>query len=149
PALDADKHYFVGDDEVEKLLAKGESWLASHPERDFIVAGFLKRRRRLMEDALERLRGTEESEPEESDDDRQREEEAVERKISLSEQRMATVLAEVARAGAKSVLDLGCGEGNLLRALLKQRELSRIVGVDVAPHVLARAKRRLQLEQLP
>jgi hypothetical protein len=28
------KHYYVGDDEVEKLLKKGEGWLASHPERE-------------------------------------------------------------------------------------------------------------------
>ena len=27
PVLDNSKHYFIGDDEVEKLLAKGEGWL--------------------------------------------------------------------------------------------------------------------------
>jgi hypothetical protein len=31
PVLDDDKHYWVGDDEVEKLLARGEGWLAPIP----------------------------------------------------------------------------------------------------------------------
>lgn len=149
PALDDDKHYFVGEDEVEKLLAKGESWLAGHPERELIVARFLKRRRHLMEDALERLRGDEERDSDQSDDDRQLEEDAIERKISLNEQRITAVLAEVARTRATSVLDLGCGEGNLLRELLAQRELTRILGMDVSAHVLQRAARRLQVERLP
>ena len=38
PVLDDDKHYWVGDDEVEKLLRHGEAWLAGHPEREQIVA---------------------------------------------------------------------------------------------------------------
>jgi hypothetical protein len=33
PVLDDEKHYWVGDDEVDKLLRHGERWLASHPER--------------------------------------------------------------------------------------------------------------------
>jgi hypothetical protein len=33
PVLDAEKHYWIGNDEVEKLLRKGEGWLASHPTR--------------------------------------------------------------------------------------------------------------------
>ena len=33
PVLDDEKHYWVGDDEVEKLLAKGGDWLATHPEK--------------------------------------------------------------------------------------------------------------------
>jgi 3' terminal RNA ribose 2'-O-methyltransferase Hen1 len=31
PVFDNQKHYFVGEDEMEKLLRKGESWLAAHP----------------------------------------------------------------------------------------------------------------------
>src|SRR5690349_21009143 len=33
PVLDAQKHYWVGEDEVKKLLARGEGWLPSHPGR--------------------------------------------------------------------------------------------------------------------
>ena len=37
PVLDNDKHYWVGDDEVDKLLRHGEGWLATHPEREVIT----------------------------------------------------------------------------------------------------------------
>jgi len=53
PVLDDRKHYFVGDDEVEKLLRRGEGWLTAHPERDLITRRYLKHRRDLVRDALE------------------------------------------------------------------------------------------------
>ena len=34
--------------------------------------------------------------------------------------------------GAKSVVDLGCGEGKLVRALMKEASFEPIVGLDVA-----------------
>ena len=37
PVLDDEKHYWVGEDQVEKLLRHGEGWLAAHPERDLIA----------------------------------------------------------------------------------------------------------------
>ena len=39
PVLDDEKHYWVGDDEVEKLLRHGDGWLAAHPEHDLITPG--------------------------------------------------------------------------------------------------------------
>ena len=42
PVFDNRKHYFVGDDEMEKLLAKGEGWLAGHPEKEEIARRYLK-----------------------------------------------------------------------------------------------------------
>ena len=44
PVFDNSKHYFVGDDEIEKLLAKGEGWLAQHPEKEQITRRYLKNR---------------------------------------------------------------------------------------------------------
>jgi 3' terminal RNA ribose 2'-O-methyltransferase Hen1 len=55
PVLDDDKHYWVGDDEVEKLLAKGGAWLAGHPDKDLIARRYLKNRRSLARLALARL----------------------------------------------------------------------------------------------
>ena len=37
PVFDGRKHYFVGDDELEKLLAKGTGWLTDHPEKPEIA----------------------------------------------------------------------------------------------------------------
>ena len=60
PVLDAQKHYWVGDDEVEKLLRRGEGWLPRHPERELIVNRYLKYQRPLARDALARLLDDEE-----------------------------------------------------------------------------------------
>jgi 3' terminal RNA ribose 2'-O-methyltransferase Hen1 len=46
-------------------------------------------------------------------------------------------------------VDLGCGEGQLLRALLADRSFSRIVGMDVSHRALELAARRLRLERMP
>ena len=55
PVLDDDKHYWVGDAEVEKLVRHGEGWLAAHPERKVIAHRYLKHRRGLAQAALEQI----------------------------------------------------------------------------------------------
>ncbi|MGW3045099.1 3' terminal RNA ribose 2'-O-methyltransferase Hen1 [Kitasatospora sp. NPDC001159] len=55
PVLDGAKHYWVAPDEVDKLLAAGEGWLAAHPERALIARRYLSRRWSLTRAAMERL----------------------------------------------------------------------------------------------
>ncbi len=148
PVLDNDKHYWVGDDEVEKLLRRGEGWLASHPQRDLITSRYLKYRRNLINDALERLVGDEDPAADAAQEAHAQEEVEVERPISLNEQRLGTVLAALKSSGAKRVLDLGCGEGKLLQVLLKERQFEQIVGMDVSFRALEIAKDRLKLDRL-
>jgi len=149
PVLDDEKHYFVSDDEVAKLLRHGEGWLAAHPECELITKRYLKHQRTLADAALGQLLREEEVDPEEPGERHAREEEALERPMRLDEQRIEAVLAALKATGAKSVVDLGCGEGKLLRALLKESSLERIVGLDVAHRSLERASKRLQIESLP
>src|SRR5262245_55340164 len=124
PVFDNRKHYFVGEDEIEKLLAKGEGWLASHPEKDEITRRYLRHQKSLFRMALSRL--IQEEEPLEAEDDEQqpkdRVEEVLEKPISLNEQRLGSVMAALRASGAKRVLDLGCGAGSLIRELLKDRQ---------------------------
>src|SRR5213076_2429011 len=61
PVFDNAKHYWIGDDEMEKLLAKGEGWLAGHPEKEEITRRYLKFQPSLFRLALARL--AEEEEP--------------------------------------------------------------------------------------
>jgi len=150
PVLDDEKHYWVGDDEVEKLVRHGEGWLASHPERETITRRYLKHRHSLVRDAIARL-VTEEA-PDEEDDarsTRDAEEGALERTLSLNQQRLGTVLGALRAAGARSVADLGCGEGRLLELLLADRAFERIVGMDVSWRALEMASDRLRLDRLP
>jgi 3' terminal RNA ribose 2'-O-methyltransferase Hen1 len=149
PVLDDDKHYWVGDAEVEKLLRHGEGWLRAHPERELITNRYLKHQKRLAREALTRLIGEEEPEAEELAEIHTREEEAIEKPISLAEQRMGAVMAALRSAGAMRVLDLGCGEGRLLRELLKDKTFAEIVGLDVSHRVLEIAAQRLHLDNLP
>jgi 3' terminal RNA ribose 2'-O-methyltransferase Hen1 len=150
PVLDDEKHYWVGDDEVEKLLRHGEGWLATHPEREVITRRYLKHRHSLVRDAISRLVTEEEADEDEVGvANRNAEEASLERPMSLNEQRMATVLGALRASGAASVLDLGCGEGRLLKLLLDDRQFTRIVGMDVSYRALEVAADRLRLDRLP
>lgn len=145
PVLDDDKHYWVGDDEVDKLLTRGGGWLAGHPEKEVIAERYLKHQRTLSDEALSHLI----EEEEEGAEGPAREEEALEERITLGEQRIGAVAAALKNSGARRILDLGCGEGKLLGALLQERSFEEIVGVDVSVRSLKRARDRLRVDRLP
>ncbi|MFH8220564.1 3' terminal RNA ribose 2'-O-methyltransferase Hen1 [Streptomyces sp. NPDC018057] len=71
-----------------------------------------------------------------------------ERSVPLAVRRREAILAELAAAGAARVLDLGCGQGQLVQALLKDVRYTEIVGVDVSVRALTIAARRLRLDRM-
>jgi 3' terminal RNA ribose 2'-O-methyltransferase Hen1 len=148
PVLDAQKHYWVAEDEVEKLLARGEGWLSGHPARELIVNRYLKYRRPLARAALEQLLAEEDPALDDEAEVRAAEEEAVEEPLRLNEKRHGAVVAVLRATGATRVVDLGCGTGKLLRALLDEPSVERIVGVDVSYAALQIARDRLRLDRL-
>ncbi|MGW1895526.1 3' terminal RNA ribose 2'-O-methyltransferase Hen1 [Streptomyces sp. NPDC002004] len=229
PVLDDAKHYWVSEDEVDKLLRAGEGWLAAHPEQKVITSRYLSRRWGLARAATERLEllrlaETDDSEVEEIDnavDETMDPEagtgaptgtddgpgtrtdgitgtvpagsgapvagagaspqtaagaaasvagaagsgapvagaadtgaavaaatEAEGRPVSLAEQRRDAILAALRDSGAARVLDLGCGQGQLVQALLKDARFSEVVGVDVSVRALTIAARRLHLDRM-
>lgn len=103
PVLDDEKHYWVGDDEVDKLLRHGEGWLTAHPERETIVSRYLRRQRHLMRAAVEQLTRDEAPDADEAQAAHDAEEAAVEKPLSLHEQRLATVLEVLKASGACSI----------------------------------------------
>jgi 3' terminal RNA ribose 2'-O-methyltransferase Hen1 len=148
PVLDDEKHYWITEDEVEKLLRYGQGWLAAHPERELIAARYLKHQRGLVRDALARLVLEDEPDPDDAEDAREAEEAALEERLSLNEQRLGAVLGVLKGSGASRVLDLGCGEGKLVRLLFGERQFEEIVGVDVSWRALEIASERLKLDRL-
>lgn len=142
PVLDDDKHYWVGDDEVQHLLRRGEGWLSEHPEKELIVKRYLKHQRSLTKVALESL-----DDDEAFQDEDETPEEVTEQKIGLHTQRLAKVVEVLKQSDAKRVLDLGCGEGKLVRKLLDEKRFTEIVGMDVSQRALEIAESRL--ERLP
>lgn len=149
PVFDNTKHYFVGQDELDKLVEKGQGWLSSHPLKELIARRFLKFQSSLYREALSRLVEEEQSEETDETTSKEQVEETLEKPISLNDQRLGSVMAALRASGAKRVLDLGCGEGKLLRDLLKDRQFEQIVGMDVSIRTLEVAKDRLRLERLP
>jgi 3' terminal RNA ribose 2'-O-methyltransferase Hen1 len=151
PVLDDDKHYWVGDDEVDKLLRRGGDWLGAHPERELITRRYLRHDRRLAGDALTRLIEADGS-IEDLDAAKQTyddEEAAIEKPVRLNDQRMEAVVSALRESGAQRIADLGCGQGTLVRALLKEAWVDRVVGVDVSWRSLEVAGRRLRLDEMP
>ena len=146
PVMDNFKHYFVAQEEIDKLLAKGEGWLANHPAKELITRRALKHRRALANMALARL---EESlvVDEEDETPKLKPEEQLEKPLRLHDVRLDTVADVMRQRNVKSVLDLGCGEGKLIARLIKERGIDRIVGVDPSVRTLEAAHRKLRLHQ--
>ena len=142
PVLDNRKHYWVGDDEVDKLIARGKGWLEAHPQRDYIVRRYLKHQRGLADAALARLSADESLPDVEAADGKGPD-------APLVEVRMKAVVRALEASSAARVLDLGCGEGRLLKALLDVRQFREVVGMDASAAALKNAERRLGLDRLP
>ena len=148
PVLDNEKHYFITQDEVDKLLQKGKGWLENHPSKDLIVSRYLINIKSLVRSAFNILAeeenaaqsGTEEG----SDSPLQKE-----KKERLHDQRLNAVTEKLKMSGAKSVIDLGCGDGKLIRLLLKEKQFEKIAGMDVSYSELTKCKERLHWEDMP
>ncbi|QNR23609.1 3' terminal RNA ribose 2'-O-methyltransferase Hen1 [Croceimicrobium hydrocarbonivorans] len=145
PVLDNDKHYFVNQKEIDKLLERGKGWLETHPKKDLIISRYLFNLKSLTREALDRL-----------DDDKSLESESEEienpelniKKENLHQQRLAAVVEQLRDSGAQSVIDLGCGEGKLLRLLLKEKQFQKITGMDVSYQSLSFAKEKLGWDEM-
>ncbi|MFD3399463.1 3' terminal RNA ribose 2'-O-methyltransferase Hen1 [Kribbella sp. NPDC058693] len=141
PVLDDAKHYWVGSDEVDKLIRAGEGWLAAHPEKELISRRYLAHRRYLADAALERLV--------EVDGVELADESSDEGSVSLAVERRGVVAGVLRELGARRIADIGCGEGALVGELLKDPMIGELIATDVSARALVRAKRRLHYDDLP
>jgi len=145
PVFDRQKHYWVGEDEVEKLLQHGEDWLPNHPEKGYITSRYLKHLRPLVSMAFARLVSEDAASDEGVDTpDDETAKTASEKKLTLNARRLGSVIAALKNCGAKSVIDIGCGEGHLLSLLVREGQFARIAGTDVSLPALERAGEKLK-----
>lgn len=144
PALDNNKHYYVDQNEIDKLLEKGKGWLENHPEKEQITKRYLINLNSLSRQALERL--NEGIEPEENEEELSIE--LKEKKESLHQKRLKSVLNKLKESGAKKVIDMGCGEGKLVRMMLKEKQFKNITGMDISYSELNKCKERLYWEEM-
>lgn len=148
PVLDDSKHYWVGADEIDKLLRRGAGWLPEHPHRELISRRYLRRQGHLAREALARLATDAQDDPDAADQRHDRAEDHLEAGLGLGQRRIDAAVRALADSGATRVLDLGCGEGRLLAALLADGTFTELVGVDVSHGALQRAARRLRLDEM-
>ncbi|MBT9394638.1 3' terminal RNA ribose 2'-O-methyltransferase Hen1 [Hymenobacter sp. NST-14] len=154
PVLDNNKHYYIGPAEAEKLLLRGGEWLPRHPEREFITRRYL-RFAEYVNPTLARLLAVE------KDTDEPAPAAGATAELTtapadpaapgqkLHDQRLDRVAEEIRRLGAKRVLDLGCGEGKLVRRLLQNPQIEHVLALDVSWRELERAAQRLHLAEMP
>lgn len=147
PVLDNDKHYFVSENEIEKLLQKGNGWLKQHPEREQIIRRYLINLNSLTRKALERL--SEGEMVSEITNEELQPTEVQKRKETLHDKRLLLTAEKIIESGAERVIDLGCGEGKLIKELLKQKQFLEIVGMDVSYNELLKAKEKLHYDEMP
>jgi SAM-dependent methyltransferase len=166
PTLDDSKHYWVAEAEIDKVVRHGRDWLAEHPLRDRILFSYLARQRGYAADAAARLDGAAGLDGAAPTDGAGRPDgiaradgagrldgigggatgaslDLAPAQVPLAEQRIRYLVAKLRGLGAKRVLDLGCGEGRLVRRLLDEAQFE-VVGADVSPGALDQAGRRLE-----
>lgn len=143
PVLDGRKHYWVGDEEVEKLFRFGKEWLPNHPDREFITRRYLQRAPSLARAAVARLAEIDDRAAADPPRSAAVQEQNLERPLRLQDLRIAAVLSAIRSAGARSVIDVGCGEGDLIASMARDPAIEKILGTDVSVRELERAKARL------
>ena len=158
PVLDNSKHYWIGDDEVNKLMRMTDGWLDSHPEKDIITRRYLRHRRNLVEKANSAIAQAQEDDDNAPDTSteaaalpaqrREPTEADIEKPMRLSTMRINAVTEALHKCGATDVVDLGCGEGQLLEQLIKEPRFNRILGAEVSTFAISSAERKLRLKSM-
>ena len=141
PAMDGRKHHYVSANDIEVLVRRGAEWLGEHPDREWIAKRFLNRQQTLAEAALERLA------PEEGEDDPETGETRMRAnalRVPLQKARIETVRTRLIERGARRIVDVGCGEGALVRALMSEPAVEEVIGVDASTTALERAEHRMR-----
>ncbi len=147
PVFDRQKHYYISEDEIGKLLAHGEGWLSEHPYKEKITRRYFTAKRSYARKALNILLADEMSTDEITADTNETDEEK-EVRTPLNTQRMETVKNAVLSCGASAVLDLGCGECRLTSLLLNEPQIKRVTACDVSAGVLEKAAQRLHIDRM-
>lgn len=148
PVCDNDKHYWVNQEEIEKLLAKGKGWLETHPARELIVRRYMKGQRSLANQTLDVLLSKDQADPDAAEIETPGINDAEEPQLRIHDLRLLATKDELLSAGAKRVVDLGCGEGRLIKLLLAEKQFEFVLGMDVSYRSLEIAKERLKLDRM-
>lgn len=144
PVFDRQKHYFISEDEIDKLISHGGKWLSGHPAKNEIIYRYFLVKKSYARNTLNRLTIDDVID----DDTEDNEKKIPEKKLSLNMQRLEAVKNAVLASGAESVIDLGCGECRLTKLLLDQKQIRKVAAADVSARELEKAKTRLHYDTM-
>lgn len=144
PVFDRQKHYYISEDEIEKLLKHGEGWLAEHPYKEKIAYRYFSAKKSYARKAIDILLDDEDIEK----DTEKPETVEKEAHTPLNTLRLNAVKDAVLVSGATSVIDLGCGECRLTSLLLNEQQIRKVTACDVSVNVLEKAAERLHLDRM-
>ena len=147
-ALDDEKHDWLSDDEIDKILQQGAQWIDDHPLKTTILQRYEKLGSRYADTAIARLEEDDSFDMEAAQSERTWKAIAAKKPNNLNQQRLTAVIQALEQQNAKHVVDLGCGEGELLQRLSEEDSVETIVGVDVSSSALALAQKRLNISEL-
>ena len=159
PVFDQQKHYYMGRDEIQKLLDHGAGWLAQHPEKERIVrryfpqmASYARHALSQLEEELAEIEAENDpvTDPEADPETDSATAEAAGRAqhTPLNTVRLEAVRDAVLASGAASVIDLGCGECRLTALLLNEPQIRHVTACDVSVRELEKAAQRLHLDRM-
>ncbi|KAA8783213.1 3' terminal RNA ribose 2'-O-methyltransferase Hen1 [Paenibacillus sp. 4624] len=158
PVLDNYKHYFISEDEIDKINRYGEGWLDTHPHKGLIVRRTLhfaelirtyERQHGALDDRPPRV----EQQAEEADSDpnenigqatsAERADDSSETPVRLNDLRYRAITDIVASLPEKSrIVDMGAGEGKLSARLAYISGVESILAVEPSGQARLRAMER-------
>ncbi|WP_433751362.1 3' terminal RNA ribose 2'-O-methyltransferase Hen1 [Paenibacillus amylolyticus] len=163
PVLDNYKHYFISEDEIDKIKRYGEGWLDAHPLKELIVKRTLRfaeliRQYERQEGALSASLGQVEGlghtsdtailenkagHQEEGEQNQRVQSEQSEPPVRLNELRYRAITDVVAALPVKrSIVDMGAGEGKLSARLAYIPGVESILAVEPSGQSRLRAMER-------
>lgn len=120
PVMDDYKHYFIDEREIERLNTYGEGWIENHPMREVIYQKALRFR-----ELYESNESTE-----------------LSKQTPLYTQRYQSIYNAVRSLGAKTVVEMGAGEGKLSALLAQNDQIEMLYSVDPSNTALAKMEKR-------
>lgn len=127
PVIDNYKHYFIDEQEIEKLERYGEGWLENHPMRDYIYRQSLRFK--------ELFETVENKKPKDGQVEKLN-------KVRLNELRYEKIAATVSQMNPKSIVDFGSGEGKLSELLGFIEGVQKVLAVEPSQSATLKALRR-------
>ncbi len=148
PALDDEKYDWLVAEDIHRLLQRGEKWLAKHPAREVIARRYQPQKPRYSNAPLARLEEDISFDAEAEEREYVWKAIAAQKPNNLQQRRLTAVVEVLKERGAKNVVDLGCGEGDLLEKLSEDDLFEKIVGVDVSQLAISQARKKLNLDDI-